>query len=221
MTGELKLRVSFARVTVTASHHNPSILTPDFLSAAGIVPGHWKIAKAEWSPEFSSILYHNGVLWTMDQDRLAIEDDRTSEFSEAYEIHALARLYLEKVRVVPYRNTFLNFEAWTPRDHPGDWLTQRFLNPSITDDQPDDLVLEPRFVFNMPGGLVRLWMTRGTHVADSGPEQDGINIRIGAFYRGPMDSEELVSAISRWPADREKVLGVVNHLLGGDLECQM
>ena len=219
MTRELELHVSLARVMVTANHHNPSILTPAFLSAASIVPGHWKIAEAEWSPEFSSVRYHNGILWTMDQDRLTIEDDRTSEFSEAYEIHALARLYLEEVRVVRYRNTSLYFEAWTPRDHPGDWLTQRFLNPSVKDGQPDDLALEPRFVFNMPGGRVRLWMTRGTLAENSGPEQDRIEIQIGAFYRGPLDSNELVSAISGWPADREKVLGVVNRLLGGDLEC--
>ena len=219
MTRELELHVSLARVTVNANHHNPSILTPDFLSAASIVPGHWKTAEVGWSPELSSVRYHNGILWTMDQDRLIIEDERTSEFSEAYEIHALARLYLEEVRVVPYRSTFLYFEAWTPREHPSDWLTQRFLNPAVKDGQPDDLVLEPRLAFNTPGARVRLWMTEGTFAADSGSEQDGIDIRIGALYRDPLDSKELVSAISGWPADREKVLGVVNRLLGGDLEC--
>ena len=98
-------------------------------------------------------------------------DDRTSEFSKSYEIHALARLYLEEVRVVPYRKTFLYFEAWTPREHPSDWLTQRFLNPAVKDGQPDDLVLEPRLAFNTPGA--------GSFVDDSRYSCSGFQSRTG------------------------------------------
>ena len=230
MIGGTELRLARVDVAVSAEHHNPSILTPDFLLLSGVVPSHWRVEEAELSREFSSVLFHNGVLWVMNQERLLIEESRDGlTFSEPFEVHQLARRYLEEVRMVPYLNLVLSFHGWAPiagsGEDPRRWLAERLLQPGKLNAHPGGVMLEPTVLFDVSGALVRLTMTRPARVGVAG-EGDSIGVRVRVLYRG--DGEEidirdsrrpLLSALSRWPNDQPMVLAVVRSMLAEETIC--
>lgn len=217
-------------MAVSAEHHNPSMLTPDFLRLSGLVPSHWDVEEAELSREFSSVVYHNGVLWVMNQERLIIEDSRDGlTFSGPFEIHELARRYLEEVRLIPYQNLVLSFHgsvaiAGSSGD-PRRWIAERLLKPSKLGVHPDGVMLEPTVLFDVSEALVRLTMYRPAG-SDNADADEAIGIRFRALYRGGdqnMDirnsAAPLLAALSRWPDDQSKVLEVVRNILAEETIC--
>ena len=202
-------------VTVTAEHHLPSILTPDFLAASGIVPSHWRAIESHMSPDYSSVDYHNGVLWRMDQDTLTIEYERPWSLGTIWEIQALASRYLSEVRVVPYRNLVISFSVAFIREEPLIWLTKRFLNPSLIEEKPYELWLVPDVLFEVPEGpVIRLSMNHGTIQTDSNTEEDAVVVSASLFHNGPLNWSEMVAGLNRMPHDRERVLELLYDLLG-------
>ena len=221
-------RLSRVDVAVSAEYHNPSMLTPDFLRLSGLVPAHWEVAEAELGREFSSVLYYNGVLWVMNQERLIIEDSRDGlAFPDPFEVHGLARGYLVEVRAVPYRNLVLSFHGSVPisglSGDPRRWIAEQLLKPGKLSVHPGGVMLEPTVLFDVSGALVRLTMFR---FAGSGDEGGALGVRVRVLYRGGdeamdmMDSATpLLSALSRWPDDQSMVLEVVQRILAEETIC--
>ena len=134
MTERSEFRLERVDVAVSAEHHNPSMLTPEFLRLSGVVPSHWEPEEAELGRDFSSVLFYNGILWVMDQERLIIEDSQDGlSFSQPFEVHRLTRRYLEEVRTVLYRNLVLSFHGRVPTassgGDPRHWLAEQLLRP--------------------------------------------------------------------------------------------
>ena len=217
-------------MAVSAEHHNPSILTPDFLRVSGVVPTHWEVEEAELSRDFSSVLFYNGVLWAMTPERLIIEDTREGlSFSEPFEVHGLARGYLEEVRTVPYRNLVLSFHGWMPITgsvgDPRRWLAERLLRPDKLNVHPGGVMLEPTVLFDVSGTPVRMTMTRPAW--DGGEGDDGaIGLRVRVLYRGGVEETDiresggpLLSALDSWPEDQLTVLTVIQSILAEEMIC--
>ena len=205
-------------ITLTAEHHLPSILTPDFLAAAKIVPAHWRAVESRMSPDFSSVDYHNGVSWRIDQDTLTIEDERRWLASATWDVQALASRYLNEVRIIPYRNLTINFRTAFSRQEPFAWITKRFLNPALTEEKPYELWLVPQVLFEIPEGpIISLTMNQGTISSDSNTEEDAVVVSTALFHDGPLDWSEMEAALDRMPVDRETALALVYDLLEEEL----
>ena len=76
-------------VVVTAGFHNPSILNPDFLKSRGIVPMDWEPKRTITTPQFSTIQFHNGIKWTVDQSKLTVVEACESQFRDSYLVYDL------------------------------------------------------------------------------------------------------------------------------------
>ena len=217
-TDKTELFHQWAGVTVTAEHHHPPILTPDFLAATGIVPSHWRAVESHMSRDFSSVNYHNGVVWKMDEDTLTIEDEREWRPDDTWDVLALASRYLSEVRVVPYRTLTINFRAAFVRQEPLTWITSRFLNPALTEGKPYELLLAPTVFFELlDGPVVSLTFNQGSIQSDSDTEEDAIAVSAALFHDGPMNWSEMVAAINGLPNNREEVLALLSDLLEEEL----
>ena len=217
-TDKTELLHQWAGFTVTAEHHLPSILTPDFLAATGIVPSHWRAVESHMSRDYSSVEYHNGVLCQMDEDTLTIEDKRPWRPDATWDVQALTSRYLNEVRIVPYRTLTINFRTAFVRGEPLTWITERFLNPALTERESYDLMLVPNLFFEVPDGpVVQLSFNQGSVQTDSGTEEDAIIVSAALFHDGPLNWSEMVAAINRLPIDREKVLALLSDLLEEEL----
>ncbi len=210
--------MQWTSVTLTAEHHLPSILTPDFLDAAKIVPTHWRAVESRMSPDFSSVEYHNGVSWRMDQDTLTIEDERPWLASATWDVQGLASRYLSEVRIIPYRDLTINFRTAFIRQEPFAWITKRFLNPALIEEKPYELGLVPQLLFEISDGpVVSLTMNPGTISSDSNTEQDSVVVSTALVHEGPLDWSEMVAALERIPVDRETALALLHELLEEEL----
>lgn len=225
-----EFRLSRIDASVSAEYHNPSMLTPDFLRLSGIVPAHWEEAEAGLSRDFSSVLFYNGILWAMNQERLIIEDSREGlSFSEPFEVHGLARRYLEEVRAVPYRNLVLSFHGWASipscGGDPRRWLAERLLRPDKLNAHPSGLMMEPRLLFNISGTPVRLTMTRPESDVDEGGGE-AVGLRARVLYQGSVAETDiresggpLLSGLEKWPDDQSAMLEVVRNILAKETIC--
>jgi hypothetical protein len=213
-TENTKLYLQWTGVTLTAKRHIPSILTPDFLATTGIVPSHWRAVESLITQDLSSVEYHNGVLWRMDEDTLTIEDERPWEPDAIWDVQNLASRYLNEVRVIPYEDLTINFRAGFIRHEPSIWITERFLNPALIEEKSYELGLIPSLLFEVPEGpMVRLTFNRGSIRPDQDTEEDAVVVYAALFYKGPLNWSKMMAALNRLPPDRENVLALLSDLL--------
>ena len=213
-TEETELYLQWTGVKLTAERHIPSILTPEFLSASGIVPTHWRAVESNMSQDESSVEYHNGVLWKMDEETLTIEDERPWEPDAIWDVQSLATRYLNEVRVIPYDDLTIDFRAGFLRQEPGTWITDRFLNPTVAEGVSFELRLIPHLLFEIPEGpVVRLAFSQGSIRPDPDTEEEAVVISVALFHGGPLNWSEMTAALNRLPNDRDWVLALLSDLL--------
>ena len=230
MSDHSEFRLARADVSVSAEYHNPSLLTPDFLRLSRIVPDHWEEEEAELSRDFSSVMFHNGVLWVINEERLIIEDSRKSlSFFEPFEVHGLARRYLEEVRTVPYRNLVLSFHGWASIHNSGGdprrWLAEQLLRPDRLNSHPSGLMLEPTILFSVSGTPVRLTMTRDVQ-GGSQSEDGAVGLRVRVLYRGNVQQTDiresgapLLAGLDRWADDESAMIETIRNILAEETIC--
>ena len=220
MAKELSFVLTSVSVVVTANHHNPSILTPDFLTAQGIVPQDWEVLDSMTTPGVSAIHYSERLQWTLDQGALRIVEPCEGAFQDRYEVHDLATRYIDKVRVVPYRSLGLNCQVWTPLKDPGRWLTERFLSTEFQTPNLINLRMEPRFSFGsnqaVPDAIVNLSVNSGQVERPGEHPVDAAIIDCNVHHPGPLDAERLISAIGQWAVHQDAIKEALYLLFGSD-----
>lgn len=220
MANELSLVLYSVSVVVTANHHNPSILTPDFLAAQGIVPPDWEILESMTTRELSAIQYNERPNWTLDQGALRIVERCDQEFQDRYELHDLATRYIDKVRLVPYRSLGLNCQVWTPLQDSGRWITEQFLNTNVPTHTLSDLRMKPQFTFDVDQSVAEAKVNMsiyGAQVtrADEGPV-DAAVIDCNVHHPGPLEANELIAAIGKWAVHQNSIVEALHQLFGSD-----
>lgn len=115
-------------IVVVAEHHNPTILNPDFLKAAEIVPPDWEVAPDPiTTPAMSLVRFTNGIVITVDQSRLHVGDNNRQEGPGDSPVAAIARKYVQKLPHVRFKSVGINFQGMIRRSKPRDFLLQRFM----------------------------------------------------------------------------------------------
>ena len=220
MANELSFVLTSVSVVVTANHHNPSILTPDFLTAQGIVPQDWEVLDSMSTPGLSAINYNERPHWMLDQGALRIVEPCEGEFQDRYEVHDLATRYIDIVRVVPYRNLGLNCQVWTPLKDPGRWLTERFLKAEVQSQDLKDLTMEPQFTFDanqaVADAKVNISISSGQVEREGETWIDAAIIECNVHHQGPLDAERIISAIGKWAVHQDSIREALNLLFEGD-----
>lgn len=220
MANELSFVLTSVSVVVTANHHNPSILTPDFLTAQGIVPQDWEVLDSMSTPGLSVINYNERPHWMLDQGVLRIVEPCEGEFQDRYEVHDLATRYIDIVRVVPYRNLGLNCQVWTHLEDSGRWITERFLSTKVQTRNLLGLRMTPQFTFDanksVADAIVNMSIY-GAQVTRADEEPvDAAVIDCNVHHQGPLEAKELISAIGQWEVHQDSIIKALHQLFGSD-----
>lgn len=214
MPSELLLHA--VSVVITAESHNPSILNHNFLVSQGIVPSDWTPIQAITTPPVSVVHYDNGIQWVVDQQRLSVTEECESPFRENYRVHSLANKYVDKLSHVPYRSLGLNCIVSIIREQPRKWLTQRFLRPGTWTDDPPELELMPRFTVELDGRVLRLAFDVGKLPRGNGTSQENaVMIDCNLHHEGPLNSDDLRTAMGRWADGQRLIVSLLDKLLTG------
>lgn len=117
-------------IVVIGDAHNPSILNPDFLAIQGIVPNAWGWSPADGSvtsPMFAGVRYDNGVSIQVEQLRMQVLDQGTTNPNDS-KIPEIVSGYLNTLPHVRYTAIGINFNCAMLTDEPGQVLRDRFLS---------------------------------------------------------------------------------------------
>ena len=202
-----RLALRSVSVVVTAEFHNPSILNPDFLVSREIVPADWTVLNTVTTPPLSVVGYENKVGWTINPSQLTIHQTAGPDFGDAYQVHKLGGLYLEKLPHVPYRSLGLNWEVAVREPEPRRTLVERF---GATWLGAETMVrgMTARFALDAGDAVCYIGIEE---VVDSTDERLA---KCNMHHQGPLDADGLCRAIERWPERQEFVLDALRTLWG-------
>ena len=220
MANELSLFLTSVSVVLTANHHNPSILTPDFLAAQGIVPPDWEVLESMTTRDLSAIQYNERPQWMLDPGALRIVEPRDGEFQDRYELHELATRYIDKVRLVPYRSLGLNCQVWTPLEDSGRRITERFLDKDVQAHGLLNLRMKPQFTFDVNNSVAEAIVNLSIYGAQvTRPDEDPVDAAVidcNVHHPGPLEATELISAIGMWGIHQDSIEDALHQLFGSD-----
>ena len=110
-------------VLVSPSPIESQSIRPEVLSRAHIVPSEWSPAGGQVnSPVFAVTQYTNGVSIRVEGNRCVFQETIQGPVREEYEIHGIARRYIESTPLVPYNALGINWLLHVPLPDPTAWL---------------------------------------------------------------------------------------------------
>ena len=110
-------------VLVSPSPIDPQSIGPETLNRAKIIPASWAIGNQQInSPVFALTRYQNGVSIQVEGNRCIFQEVIGGPLRPEYEIHGLARRYIEATKLVPYNAIGINWLLNIAVDSPTEWL---------------------------------------------------------------------------------------------------
>lgn len=124
----MKLEMLNASVVVLANDHNPSILHPEFLTRAKIVPEEWEASEVVCTQPVSFVKYNAGTLvFTVDSSKVQIVDSSLALQMDKTTIAEMAKSYITNLPHVRYRAVGVNFNSFVECADSEQWIIRRFL----------------------------------------------------------------------------------------------
>ena len=200
-------------VVVTAESHNPSILTPYFLEANGVVPSGWEVVETITTVPVSMVNYNNGIHWTVDQSRLTVTENCESSFKDNYLVYDLVKAYLNNLPHVPYRSLGLNCVVSSKQIDPERWITQRFLKSGPwLEERPKVIHMMPTFALDAGDAVCILKFETRKFTSSQGEPQSVIVVNSNIHHPGPLDLNKLLTAIDHWSEKQDFLTSALSML---------
>ena len=112
-------------VLVSPSPIDPLSVRPETLSGARIVPSNWVVGNQVNSPVFAITRYQNGISLQIEGNRCIFQETVGGPLRNEYEIHKIARSYLEATRLVPYSAVGINWLLNFTLEDPAVWISKQ------------------------------------------------------------------------------------------------
>ena len=205
-----------SRVSLDAEYHNPSILTPRFLSEYGIVPAHWAYADASSSLRYAEVRYQHNFAFDADPDVLEIEDLRRGVSDSEPSVFQVAARYLEVVQLVNYSGLDVTLRSDALYPGAGAVLHSRFLHPYFQTDDFDYLQMTPRFIFAVGDWSITLRFSQGSVSTQDSNAAETLSVEVFANFNAPVDVGSANRAMNDWPSIQRTIEGVAEDLLWRD-----
>ena len=113
-------------VLVSPSPVDSQAVRPERLVIAQVVPKEWVLASELSIPPLAAAHYQNGISIRIEGNRVVFQEMIGPMIRESYEVHQLARRYLEATKLTPYTAVGVNWLLELVADNPTDWL-RKFL----------------------------------------------------------------------------------------------
>ena len=213
MLAHREFTLTYSKLSVYAEYHNPSILNARFLSENGIVPDHWLFADANSGWEFSQVRYQNNFSISLGANALDVEDRRRGLIDGDPTVVEAVSSYLNVVRMVNYRSLAANLIWERPTQNPGQFLTERFLNPAFQTEDFGYLRMDPRFRFAVSGWRVNLWFYTSWLTQPTDETRESLSVNVQATSQAVDSVGSAQAIVEGWPAVQEVIERVAHDLL--------
>ena len=197
----MPLRLINFSIVVTAEHHNPTILNPDFLARQDIVPDDWGWELGDRvlsTPLLAQVSYTNAVSLLCDQAKLQILDARPSVNPAESKITQIALSYVRVLHHVRYTAVGINFNGAIERDSPQAALIDRFLAQGFWNNEQNRLQdVALHLFYPVEDGRLRVGLESGEirEPSESGQESVRSAIVVGANFHHGLSADNTVDKI--------------------------
>ena len=104
-------------IIIAAPNHTPTLLTPDFLKATGVVPIDWELARPpKLTPAIAQVSFTNGINIIAQPGTITFIESLTTNPTKQLEIPTLARKYVEILSNVNYQAVSINIRTFVTFD---------------------------------------------------------------------------------------------------------
>ena len=124
---EQQIAVRHASVVLASpSPLDPQTIRPDALARANIIPGDWQQAGQISTPVLAVSQYQNGFSVQTEGNRCIFQETVGGPLRDPYEVHRVARQYLEATSLVPYNAMGINWTLEAGQVDPVEWYRKHF-----------------------------------------------------------------------------------------------
>ena len=113
-------------VFVSPSPVDPQTIRPDALTNAQVVPPGWALGNQINTPVLAVAQYQNGLSVQTEGNRCVFQEVVGGPIRPSYEVHQLARRYLEATKLVAYNAVGVNWLLDLAVNDPVSWFRNRF-----------------------------------------------------------------------------------------------
>lgn len=128
----MSLELMELSIVVVAQNHNPTILNPDFLYRAGIVPDNesWKPSEAPITTEvFSRVVFQSGIEIVARPDKVIFVDRNEESLKTGTTLPSIAAKFLETLAHVTYSAVGINptgVKVFASQASANEWILEKF-----------------------------------------------------------------------------------------------
>lgn len=203
----------WSKVSLDAEYHNPSILTPRFLTEFEIVPNHWQCGDANSSARYAEVNYQHNFSFSVGDNVLEIEDLRRGVGESEPTVFQIAARYLEVVQLVNYTGLDVTLRSDLLLPDAYGILHRRFLHPFFQSEDLNYLRMTPRFVFTVGDWSITLRFSQGNVRVSEGETSETLSAEVFANFSAPLNVDLAHRAARDWPTTQEVVERVAEDLL--------
>ena len=201
-----RLSLDSISVVVTAKHHNPSILNPDFLERNGIVPVGWVIVDNLTTQAFSLVRYDNGVEWHLDPLKAILTETSELAVDGSRRIPSIITSWLRQLPHVPYHDLGFSWKLSVRQPAARDWLMDHFFRHDTPSNRSVSRV-QPRFTIDADGKQLNLALDEREST-----DGDQVEVKCSLYFRGLDDSVKMQQEIGEWEKHESLIFMIVGEL---------
>jgi hypothetical protein len=206
-------RVLSANIVVLAQFHNPSILNPDFLRTNHIVDEDWNVVETITTPPFSQTRFSNGIVLTVDNERLTITQKINDKYPESSTIYDIASDYIKILEHVKYTAMGLNWNIVVPMTSPKLWMIDHFIKKaSIPKSSPAIDGLSLTMKFNYSGNVASFQLSPENISIGDKSSLDVVRVRANIHYE-KTGSPEIQKNLKTWKDVQQFIKLQINKLI--------
>jgi hypothetical protein len=132
-----ELNIQEIAIVVAVTKHNPTLVTPDFLTGSNIVPSEWEIARQPLLSQFGAqVIFKNGISIVAQNDRIAFTERVANKSLDDLSLAAVAHKYTQVLSQLDYRGVQTGLRGHFPLGKENtsaakDFLFQQLLSPQL------------------------------------------------------------------------------------------
>ena len=136
-------------VLVSPAPIDPQSIRPEALSNAGIVPVNWVPTGGISIPVVAQTLYQNGFTFQVEGNRCVLQEPVGGALRDTYEVHAIAKGYVDATKLVPYTAVGINWLLGLSVENPAKWLQEKLMGDfrNFSDFRPASLQISKQLGF--------------------------------------------------------------------------
>ena len=115
-------------VLVAPTPIEPQSIRPEALVNAEIIPAGWQLANNINTPVAAQVQYQNGIVIQTEGNRCVFQENSGSSLKPSYQIHTIAKRYVEATKLVPYNAIGINWMLDVGMNDSARWIRDTLLN---------------------------------------------------------------------------------------------